>query len=112
MSMAAFKHDEPNPEERGDLVDRIVDKRNKILEICAKYGAGNVRIFGSCATDDYNESSDVDILVDFKGKFDFFALLDLKDELEKLMGCAVDVCTEAMLRSPIRESALKEAVPL
>ncbi len=49
-----------------DLVDLIVEKREAIIAMCHKYGATNVRVFGSCARDDYDENSDVDILVDFK----------------------------------------------
>jgi len=95
-----------------DLVDLIVEKREAIIATCHKYGAANVRVFGSCARDDYNENSDVDILVDFKGRFDFGTLCELQDELEKLMGCKVDLGTESMLRPRVRDTVLQEAVAL
>jgi uncharacterized protein len=95
-----------------DLVDLIVQKRDAIKNICAKYGATGVRIFGSCARDDYSEKSDVDMLVDFKGEWDFGTVCDLQDELEKLLGRKVDLGTESMLRPRVRETVLSEAIAL
>jgi predicted nucleotidyltransferase len=95
-----------------DLVDLIVEKRDAIVATCQKHGATNVRVFGSCARDDYDASSDIDVLVDFVGNCDFGMLCDLQDALEKLMGVKVDVGTESMLRPRLRETVLSEAVAL
>lgn len=95
-----------------DVVDLIVEKRNAILATCARYGAGNVRVFGSCARDDYNEDSDVDILVQFTRKYDYGDLFKLQEELEKLLGRKVDIGTEEMLRDRVRDHVLAEAVAL
>ncbi len=95
-----------------DVVDLIVKKRKAIITTCQRYGATNVRVFGSCARDDYHEKSDVDFLVDFPGGCDFGKLCDLQDSLEKLLGRKVDLGTESMLRPRIRESVLSEAVAL
>lgn len=95
-----------------DLVDVIVEKRDAIKTTCAKYGASDVRVFGSCARDDYRKDSDIDMLVHFKGQWDFGMLCDLQDELEKLLGAKVDLGTESMLRPRVRETILAEAVTL
>jgi uncharacterized protein len=95
-----------------DLVDLIVEKRQSIKQTCARFGATSVRVFGSCARDDYREDSDVDILVDFKGAWDLGTLCALQDELEKLLGRKVDLGTESMLRPRVRETVLAEAVTL
>jgi predicted nucleotidyltransferase len=91
---------------------REILKRNRdeILRIAARHGARNVRIFGSVARGDENESSDIDFLVEMeKGR----SLLDragLLVELEALLKRKVDVATERTLRPPIFEHALKDAV--
>lgn len=95
-----------------DLVDLIVEKRIAIIATCQKYGATNVRVFGSCARDDYNESSDVDFLVRFTAPYDYGDLFKLQEELEKLLGRSVDVGTDEMLRDHIRDQVLAEAVAL
>ncbi len=40
----------------------IQEKRREILEIAARHGAYNVRLFGSVARGEADEASDVDIL--------------------------------------------------
>jgi uncharacterized protein len=88
------------------------EKRNQIIRIAAKHGAHNVRVFGSVARGDEGADSDVDFLVELeKGK----SVLDqagLLIDLEKLLGCHVDVVTDRGLRSRIRERVLKEAISL
>jgi predicted nucleotidyltransferase len=99
-----------------DLVDLIVEKRDAIKAACAKYGATAVRVFGSCARNDYDDKSDIDVLVRFRADvkgFDYFgALGDLEDELKALMGVNVDVVDEASLKGKTRDRILKEAVAL
>lgn len=98
-----------------DLVDLIVEKRDAIKHACAKYGATTVRVFGSCARDDYDEKSDIDVLVDVpldRGWAGLGRLYDIEDELTALMGCKVDVWAPQLLKPKVRERALKEAVSL
>ena len=87
-------------------------KRDAILEIAARYGAYDVRIFGSVARGDVNESSDLDLLVRFEeGR----SLLDhggLIMDLRELLGTRVDVIDEEGMRDRFRRQAMKEAVPL
>jgi predicted nucleotidyltransferase len=49
-----------------DSVTSLKDKRNDILRIAARYGARNVRIFGSIVRGEAKEDSDVDFLVDME----------------------------------------------
>lgn len=95
-----------------DIVDLIVQKRKAIISTCQKYGATNVRVFGSCARDDYNEGSDVDFLVKFTAPYDYGDLFKLQTELQTILGRRVDVGTDEMLREHIREHVLAEAVAL
>jgi len=48
-----------------DLRKLLEEKREEILQICAKYGARNVRIFGSIARGEGKKDSDLDLLVEF-----------------------------------------------
>lgn len=95
-----------------DIVDQLVEKRDEILAICARHGASNVRVFGSCARDDYDEKSDVDMLVKFNKQYYLGDLFVLQEELEKLLGRKVDLGTDKMLKTGIRKDVLDEAVPL
>lgn len=87
-------------------------KKEKILEIADRYGAYNVRVFGSVARGEAHPDSDIDILVDMEPGRSLFDLGGLLFDLQQLLGVDVDVVTENGLRSRIRERVLNEAVPL
>lgn len=87
-------------------------KREEILKVCAKYGARNVRVFGSVARGEADEQSDVDFLVEMEPGCSLFDLGGLQYELERLLGHPVDVVTERGLKARIRDRVLQEAVPL
>ncbi len=87
-------------------------KREEILRVCAKYGARNVRVFGSVARGEADEASDIDFLVEMEAGRSLFDLGGLQYELEHLLGCPVDVVTERGLKARIRDRVLREAAPL
>jgi len=56
--------------------------------------------------------ADVDFLVELEPGRSLLDLGGLQYELERLLGCSVDVVTERGLRARIRERVLREAVPV
>ena len=94
------------------LDELIKTKREDILRTAAKYGAYNVRVFGSVAHGEADEKSDIDLLVDMEPHRSLLELAGLLIELEKLLGHNVDVVPEDCLRARIKERVLKEAVAL
>lgn len=90
----------------------LQSKRQQILAIAEKYGARNVRIFGSVARGEARPDSDIDFLVELEQGRSLFDLGGLLYELQSLLGVEVDVVTENGLRARIRERVLREAVPL
>jgi hypothetical protein len=94
------------------ITERLREKRQEILNIAAKHGAYNVRLFGSVARGAADEASDVDILVDAGPETSSWFPAGLVIDLEELLGCEVDVVTEGGLRPRIKDRVLKEAIPL
>jgi predicted nucleotidyltransferase len=90
----------------------LKNKRKDILRIASKYGARNVRIFGSMARGEAKEDSDIDFLVDMEPGRSLFDLGGLLMDLQNLLAQKVDVVTEKGLRPRIRDRVLKEALPL
>ena len=91
----------------------IGDRRDAIISVARKYGASNVRVFGSVARGEATESSDVDLLVDQDwSRLSSWGGMGLVIELEDLLGRKVDVATEDELRPRIKDRVLREAVPL
>ena len=91
----------------------IQQNREKIVQIAAKHGASNIRIFGSVARGEADEQSDLDLLIDYcsEHRSPWFPL-QLIRELEALLGCKVDIVTEQGLKDRIKELVLKESIPL
>jgi predicted nucleotidyltransferase/uncharacterized protein with HEPN domain len=87
-------------------------KREEILRTAIKYGASNVRIFGSVARGEADAASDIDLLVDVEPGRTLFDLSELIFDLQELLGHDVDLVTEKGLHNRIRERVLKEAIPL
>lgn len=86
--------------------------REEILRLAARHGAANVRVFGSAARGEATQDSDVDFLIDLAPDRSLLDLSALLLDLRDLLGCEVDVLTEASLHPEIRDRVLREAVPL
>ncbi len=95
-----------------DAAKLLKKNRQKIIELAAKNGAYNIRIFGSAARGDMRKNSDIDFLIDMEPGRSLFDVGGLLMDLQDLLGCKVDVVTTKGLRPSIREEVLEEAVPL
>ena len=87
----------------------LEQKREDILRLAAKYGAYNIRIFGSAVREEEGPESDIDFLVELEPERSLFDLGGLQEELQSLLGCKVDIVTEKGLHWYIRDRILAEA---
>jgi predicted nucleotidyltransferase len=94
------------------LENVLKTRRADVLRLAAKYGARNVRIFGSVARGEATATSDIDFLVQLDPGRSLMDLGGLQFELEQLLGCHVDLVTERGLKERIRARILREAVPV
>jgi uncharacterized protein len=78
----------------------------------SKYGAYNVRVFGSRARGDAGPESDIDFLVEMPPRCSLLDLDRFAMDLQDLLRCRVDVVEPEGLHWYIRETVLEEAVPL
>ena len=95
-----------------NIGSQLKEKREAILAAATKYGAYNVRVFGSVARGENDSESDVDFLVEMEAERNLFDLGGLLMELQALLDCPVDIVTEKGLRQRIRDRILSEAIPL
>lgn len=96
----------------GWTLDDLRARRDEILALAQRYGAQDVRVFGSVARGDATPSSDVDILVRFPAEYKLLDHAGLLMALKDLLGVDVDVSIESNLRESYRTEILKDAVPL
>ena len=90
----------------------LADHRDAILEIAARYGASDVRIFGSMTRGEDNPESDVDLLVSLEAGRTLLDHVGLWQDLEELLGRRVDVVVDGGLSPYLRDRILAEALPL
>jgi hypothetical protein len=93
-------------------VDLLTELKPKIADIARRYGAGNVRVFGSAARGEDRAGSDIDILVSLERGRTLLDLVGLEQELTKLLGRKVDVVVEGGLSPYLEPRILSEAVAI
>jgi predicted nucleotidyltransferase len=94
------------------IEELLQPKREEILQIAAKHGACNVRVFGSVARGEADSLSDIDFLIDLGENLSPWFPVRLIRDLENLLGRKVDVATEDGLKERIKKRVLEEAVKL
>ena len=85
-----------------NLINQHIEQ---ISRICSEHFVEQLFIFGSIATDNFSEQSDVDILIQFSSQInptDYFAnYMDFKEKLESVLNREVDIVENQAVRNPI-----------
>jgi hypothetical protein len=84
-------------------------RRDEIVRIANRYGAHNIRIFGSVSKETDRPDSDVDFLVDLDKDRSLLDLGGMVFDLQQLLGRRVDVVTVNGLHWYIKMEILNEA---
>jgi predicted nucleotidyltransferase len=83
---------------------------DKIAEFCRRHRIRKLSLFGSVLRDDFDEGSDVDVLVEFEPEvvvgLRFFSI---ERELSTLLGRKVDLNTPGFLSKYFRDRVMAEA---
>jgi uncharacterized protein len=101
--------DQPNPRSAAPRERR---QRRAIVEIARQYGAQDLRVFGSAASGEATEDSNLDLLVRFEPGQSLLDQGGLPMDLENQLGVKVDVLSEGGVRERSRRQVVKEAVAL
>ena len=87
-------------------------RRDEIFRLAELRGAHNLRVFGSVARGEANDSSDLDLLVAWEPGRSLLDDAGLVQDLQELLGMKVHVGTEKSLHWYVRDRILREATPL
>ncbi len=84
----------------------------QVIELFKKHNVKNAYAFGSVVSDKFNETSDVDLLINFIDGLDPLvkgqSIWDLEDELKLLLERNIDLVTENSLKNPYFIKELNE----
>ena len=81
--------------------------KNKIIPILKKNDVVKSSVFGSYARGDNNPESDIDILIEFKGRKSLFDLVGLQHEIEDELGRKVDLLTYKSIHPLLKDYILR-----
>lgn len=84
----------------------------EIKRVVADAGGSNVRVFGSVATGEDREGSDIDLLFTMGRPLSLMQLGALELAVSEIVGSPVDLVPDTVIRPEFRERVLTEAVPL
>jgi len=78
--------------------------KERIAEFCRKWKITELALFGSVLREDFRSDSDVDVLVTFatEAHHSLFDLVDMQEELSRLLGRKADLVEKQGLRNPFR----------
>jgi uncharacterized protein len=84
------------------MAEMVID-RTKIADICQKNDITFLGVFGSYARGDYDQESDIDLLVRFSSAKSLLDLVRIQRELAQRIGKTVDLLTEASISPYLKD---------
>lgn len=94
------------------IEDILGPHRGAVLRLARRYGARNLRVFGSVRRREADEDSDLDLLLEWKAGTSLLDSAGFRVAVKELLGRNVDTVEEAFLHWAIRPQVLAEAVAL
>ena len=103
----AFADGELTKEKESRYIKKI---KPRILDIMKKRGIKKAGIFGSYARGEQKKNSDVDILIEPADDMGFFEIVEMEDELRKVLRKRIDLLTYAGIHKILKNKILKEEI--
>lgn len=83
--------------------------KNDIESLCRGLSLERLDLIGSAAREDFNEGSDIDVLVTFDGDESLFKrYFTLKEKLEAIFERQVDVIEERAIKNPYFKASIEK----
>lgn len=82
--------------------------KDRIMEIVKKYNIKEIAVFGSSIRDDFTETSDIDVLIEFNmsENISLFDILDIQEYLAELTNRQIDIVEPSGLINPYRRESI------
>ena len=91
---------------REEILRQLKSQQARLTQLNVR----SLAVFGSVARDEARPDSDIDILVEFDGPTTFDRYMDVKQFLEDVLGCRVDLLTRRGVRPELMSLIEREAV--
>jgi len=91
---------------RAEAIELLAAHRDDLRRL----GLSSVLVFGSVARDQARPDSDLDLIAEFDRPVGYLGLARIQHELERLLGCRIDLATPGMIRQEFRDRIYAETV--
>ncbi|MFH1828474.1 MAG: nucleotidyltransferase family protein [Nanoarchaeota archaeon] len=88
----------------------IAEIKRKALPLLKKYDVSKAGVFGSYARGEAKKGSDIDMLIQFKGRKSLLDLVGLEQELKKTLNRKVDLITYKYIHPRLKERILNDEI--
>ena len=89
-------------------MNNIENIKKRLIKVLIEHEVKKAALFGSIVRGEATKESDVDLLIEFKGRKSLLDLVGLKLELQELLRRKVDVVTYKSLHPLLKERILNE----
>jgi hypothetical protein len=93
------------------MLQKLKASQGEIERLCRRFHVRRLDVFGSATGSDFDpDRSDIDFLVEFKADSvgrGFAAYFGLKEELEVLLGCPVDLVEASAVSNPYLRAGIE-----
>lgn len=95
-------------------MNELIQQRiNDIIDICREHHVISISLFGSAATNSFDEESDIDLLVEFSPEVDVLEYADnyfsLLDHLESLLNRKVDLLSVRSIKNQVLKQEIYQS---
>lgn len=92
------------------MTNKLNSIKNKVIPLLKRNNVVRASLFGSYARGEETKKSDIDMLIQFKGKKSLLDLIGLEQELETKVGIKFDITTYKALSYLIRDQVYKDQI--
>jgi hypothetical protein len=90
------------------MTTEIHEIAKRIVPVLKNRGVVEASVFGSIARGDASQLSDLDLLLKYHEDVSLLDVVDLKNELESILGVKVDLVSSDYLKPRLKERVLSE----
>ena len=91
---------------------RLQQIKDQVVPVLKKHGVTRAGLFGSIARGDFDQKSDVDVLVELGQEMSLLDFIGVKHELKRALNRDVDLVEYHLLKPRIKDKILSQEVQI
>jgi predicted nucleotidyltransferase len=93
-----------------DIIERIQNIKNKLTPLLKDYKIKKAGLFGSVLRQDYNDQSDIDLLVEFMDQPNYTSYFKFHEDIENALNKNIDLIQYKLIKPSLKDYILPQEV--